>query len=87
MDARGARAVLDGVGRFMGRSTDCFGRRVQRTSASQDGLFHDSERNSRRAMHGWLSEPIYCQALQVERQIVIDTGLQIAFCCHIRVRT
>jgi SRSO17 transposase len=66
VDARGARALLDRLGHFLDRFTDCFSRRVQRTAASQylQGLFNDSERKSMQAMHGRLSQPIHYQALQ-----------------------
>ncbi|OLD33106.1 MAG: hypothetical protein AUI19_04895 [Myxococcales bacterium 13_1_40CM_2_68_15] len=66
MDARGARALLDRLGHFLDRFTDCFSRRVQRNAASQylQGLFNDSERKSMQAMHGRLSKPIHYQALQ-----------------------
>jgi SRSO17 transposase len=66
VDARGAEALLDRLGQFLDRFTDCFSRRVQRNAASQylKGLFNDSERKSMQAMHGRLSEPIHYQALQ-----------------------
>jgi SRSO17 transposase len=66
VEARGAGALLDRLGHFLDRFTDCFSRRVQRTAASQylQGLFNDSERKSMQAMHGRLSQPIHYQALQ-----------------------
>jgi len=66
VDARGARALLDRLGQFLDRFTDCFSRRIQRNAASQylQGLFNDSERKSMQAMHGRLSQPIHYQALQ-----------------------
>jgi len=66
VDARGARALLDRLGQFLDRFTDCFSRRVQRNAASQylQGLVNDSERKSMQAMHGRLSQPIHYQALQ-----------------------
>lgn len=66
VDAGSARAVLQRFGTFVDAFTDCFGRTVQRTAASQyiEGLFNDSERKSMQAMHGRLSDPVTYQALQ-----------------------
>jgi SRSO17 transposase len=65
-DAVEARRVLKRFGAFADRFADCFGRRAQRTAASQyiEGLCNDSERKSMQAMHGRLSDPGSYQGLQ-----------------------
>jgi hypothetical protein len=38
VEARGAGALLDRLGHFLDRFTDCSSRQVQRTAASQYGM-------------------------------------------------
>lgn len=60
------RALLRRLGQFLDGFSACFSRRPQREAASQylDGLPNDSERKSRPAMHGRLSDPAQYQALR-----------------------
>jgi len=66
VDYASARALLSRLGQFLDQFVGCFGRRVQRESASRyvQGLLNDSERKSIQALHGRLGDAGSYQGLQ-----------------------